>query len=119
MNSTLLIHSFPLFAEGTATPPAGSGFFGAMVMMFMVLIAMYLLLVWPKQSQAKKAQKMIDALKKNDKVMTTSGMIGTIHSIDKEQGEVVLKVDDSNNTKIKFSIGAVYFVFQDKSESEK
>lgn len=50
--------------------------------------------------------------------MTTSGMIGTVHSIDKEQNEIILKVDDSTNTKIKFSLGAIYFVYQDKKEEQ-
>ncbi|MBO7679960.1 MAG: preprotein translocase subunit YajC [Thermoguttaceae bacterium] len=97
-------------AESAApsTPGKPAGAVNAMFMIFMVLIAMYLLFVLPKRSQAKQTQKMIDSLNKNDRVMTNSGIIGLVHSIDKEGGEIVLKVDESNNTKIRFSIGAVY-----------
>lgn len=112
--------SYILFAQETGTNSTGGQIFQFMLMMFMVLIVMYFLFVLPKQSQAKQAQKLIDSLKKNDKVMMSCGMIGTIHSIDKDAGEVVIKADDSNNTKIKFSLGAVYFVFKDeKAEKAK
>ena len=105
-------------AESAApsTPGKPAGAVNMMFMIFMVLIAMYLLFVLPKKSQAKQTQKMIDSLNKNDRVMTNCGIIGLVHSIDKEAGEIVLKVDESNNTKIRFSIGAVYYVFRDKDE---
>ncbi len=116
MTFPTVFYSMSLFAEGAPAPagPQASSPFFLISVMFMMLIAFYLLLVFPKQRQAKKERQMVDSLKKNDKVMTTSGMIGTIHSIDKEEGVVVLKVDETNNTKITFSIAAIYFVFQDK-----
>jgi len=103
-------------AAGSGAAPA-AGPMNLVFMIFMVLIAMYLLFILPKQSQAKQAKKLIDGLNKNDRVMTTSGIIGLIHSIDKEAGEVVLKVDESNNTKIRFSTGAIYYVFRDKDKT--
>lgn len=117
--STLLT----LWAEGEAAAPAAGSSQGNplsfMLVMFMALVAMYLLFILPKQSQAKQARKMIDGLNKNDRVMTTSGIIGIIYSIDKEAGEVVLKVDESNGTKIRFSTGAIYYVFNDKAKDGK
>ncbi|MDO4585861.1 MAG: preprotein translocase subunit YajC [Planctomycetia bacterium] len=107
-----------LFAQDAAANSTGGQVFQFMLMMFMVLVAMYFLFVLPKQSQTKQAQKLINSLKKNDKVMMSCGMIGTIYSIDKDGGEVIIKVDDSNNTKIKFSLGAVYFVFKDEKEKD-
>ena len=106
-------------AENSApATPAKPGAMNVMFMVFMVLIAMYLLFVLPKKSQAKQTQKMIDSLNKNDRVMTNSGIIGLVYSIDKEAGEVVLKVDEANNTKIHFSIGAIYYVFRDKEDKK-
>lgn len=112
------IIDFSLFVEAAkpAAPSTEQNIFSFLMIVSMMLIVMYLLFVLPKKNQEKQARKMVDSLKKNDKVMTTSGMIGTIYSIDKEQNEVVLKVDESNNTKIKFSLGAVYFVFKDKEK---
>ena len=109
-----------LFAEGeapAAQPQAGNPF-GFMIIVVGMLAVMYVFMVLPKQRAEKNAKKMVDSLNKNDKVMTTSGMIGIIYSIDREAGEVVLKVDESNNTKIKFSTGAIYYVFSGEKEKE-
>lgn len=109
-----------LFAQAEG-PPAGSAagsIFPIMLMFFMVLVAMYLLIVLPKQRQNKQVQQLLDSLKKNDKVLLYCGLIGTIFSINKEDGEVILKVDESNNTKLKFSLNAIYMVFPEKDKGE-
>ncbi|MBR4835007.1 MAG: preprotein translocase subunit YajC [Thermoguttaceae bacterium] len=98
-----------LAADAPTQAPAGSGPFTVVLMTFVMLIVLFVLIVLPKRAQDKQARKLIDSLKINDKVMTTAGIIGTIASIDKEGGEVVLRVDDS--TKIRFAIGAIYFVY--------
>ena len=86
--------------------------FQLIMLIFMALVIMYLLVILPKRNQEKQTRKLLDSLKKNDKVMTTSGMIGTIYAIDKQVGEVTLKVDD--NVKIKFSLGAVYCILKEE-----
>lgn len=98
-------------AEAPATAPQGGGAFSAIMMIFFVLIALFILIVLPNKSRDKQAQKLINSLKVNDKVLTTGGIIGSIYSIDKEAGEVVLRVDDTNNVKIKFAVSAIYFVY--------
>lgn len=108
----------PIFAEEAPVAPAGSGPFGFVMMIFVFLIALYLLFVLPTKSRDKQMNKMIDSLKVNDKVLTTSGVIGTVFSIDREAGEVVLRVDDSANVKIHFAISSIYFVY-DKDAAKK
>ena len=92
--------------------------FSFICMIFLFLIAMYLLFILPKRRQEKQMKQLFDSLKKNDKVMTSSGIIALVHSVDKEAGEVVLKVDDSNNTKIRFSIQSSYYVFPEKTDQK-
>ena len=48
---------------------------------------------------------MIQSLKKNDKVRTIGGIIGIV--VDVKDDEVTLKVDESNNTKIKVAASAI------------
>ena len=109
-----------LFADAPTSAPssAGSGPFSFVMMTFAMLIVMWLLFVLPKRSQDKKAQALIDSIKINDKVMTTAGIIGTVTSIDKEGGEIVLRVDDATGAKIRFSLGAIYFVFNKEAAKE-
>jgi preprotein translocase subunit YajC len=61
---------------------------------------LFVLMVWrPAQQDAKKKAAQLAALKKNDRVFTASGIIGTIANISQDGREVTLKVDD--NTKIR------------------
>ena len=53
----------------------------------------------------KQRQQLLDNLKKNDRVMTIGGMIGSVVSTTPE--EVVLKVDESANVKITFVRSAI------------
>lgn len=103
-------------AQKTVQPPAGS-MLQVVLMISVFLIIMWFLFILPKKNQTKQAQKMVESLKKNVRVMTYSGIIGTVYSVDKEQNEVVLKVDD--NTKIRFSLSAIYFVYNDDKEAKE
>jgi preprotein translocase subunit YajC len=58
----------------------------------------------PKKKQ-KQHSNMVKALQKNDKVKTIGGIIGTI--IDVKDDIITLKIDESNNTKIKVIAGAI------------
>lgn len=99
-------------------PSPQQSIFSFLCMIFLFLIAMYLLFILPKRRQEKQMKQLFDSLKKNDKVMTSSGIIALVHSVDKEAGEVVLKVDDSNNTKIRFSIQSIYYIFPEKTDQK-
>ena len=107
-----------LLADAPAPAPTGSGPFTVVMMTFVMLIVMWLLIVLPKKSQDKKAQALIDSIKINDKVMTTAGIIGTVSSIDRDGGEIVLRVDDATGAKIRFALGAVCFVFNKEAAKE-
>ena len=107
-----------LLAEAPAPAPTGSGPFAVVMMTFVMLIVLWFLIVLPKKSQDKQAQKLIDSIKINDKVMTTAGIIGVVTSIDRDGGEIVLRVDDATGAKIRFALGAVCFVFNKEAAKE-
>lgn len=46
-----------------------------------------------RQEQAQKA--LLASLKKNDKVQTIGGILGTVVSVSEKEDEVVIKVDDN------------------------
>lgn len=60
-------------------------------LMFAVL---YFLIIRPQQKRAKEHQSMLGTLKKGDRVVTSSGMFGTIFAIQDDQNKVVLKISD-------------------------
>ena len=111
-----LIDHFTIFAQGEA--PGGDPFPMHMVFLFIgVILVVMWLLGSPRRKEAEQYQKMMDALERNDRVQTVGGIIGTVHQIDKDKNEVVIKVDESSGTKIRFSLHAISMVYpKDKSE---
>jgi preprotein translocase subunit YajC len=84
--------------------PEGSG------MQFMLMIVIffgifYFIALRPRQKEQKKREQLLKSIKKYDKVMTIGGIIGSVMEI--RDDEVILKVDDNTNTRIKFSRSAV------------
>ncbi|HHI87645.1 MAG TPA: preprotein translocase subunit YajC [Candidatus Cloacimonetes bacterium] len=90
-------------AAGEAPQAAqGGGIMGFLPIIIMFVI-LYFLLIRPQQKKQKDMIKMRDELQKNEKVITSGGIIGTIYSI---KGDiVVLKVDD--NVKIEVTKSAI------------
>jgi preprotein translocase subunit YajC len=107
--------SIILFAEAGGVDPAQQGD-GGNGFLFIVFMGIMLMMIWflfmsPQKKQEERLRKMLNSLEKNDRVMTVGGLIGTVHSIDKEQNEIVLKVDEATNTRIRFHLTAVSAVF--------
>jgi preprotein translocase subunit YajC len=65
----------------------------------------------PRKRQQQQKQ-MIMSLKKNDRVQTIGGIFGTVLEV--SETEVVLKIDEANNTKIRVLPSAVSRVVEQK-----
>ena len=94
--------------DGTAPtrqPPKGlfdSGIIWVLLMMFVVI---YFVMMRPQKKKQQQHKQMLENLKKNDRIRTIGGIIGTV--VDVRNDEVVVKVDESSNTKIRFQRSAV------------
>lgn len=101
--------AIPLVFADNAPAANGSGGGLATLLPYVIILGFwgYFLLLRPQQQQEKKRREMIGALKKNDKVMTTSGIYGTVVSVDSDQDRVVLRIDDDRGVKVAFSKAAV------------
>ena len=69
-----------------------------LVMMVIVMGIFYVMLFLPQQRQKKKTQAMLAALKNGDKVVTTSGIYGTVNGLDGDT--VILKIADQVKIRI-------------------
>src|ERR1700739_849153 len=77
----------------------GAGILGSpLVMMIIVMGIFYVILILPQQRQRKKTQAMLQQLKNGDKVVTSSGIYGTVSGIDGET--VILKIADQVKIRI-------------------
>lgn len=81
--------------------------FDSSSLIFIVLMfaVMYLLLFRGPRKKQKQQQQMVKSLQRNDRVRTIGGVIGTV--VDVKDEEITLKVDESNNTKIKIVPSAI------------
>jgi preprotein translocase subunit YajC len=98
--------------EGTQTKPQGPN----MMLWFMLpvlLVYMFFMFRGPKKKQ-QEHNKMVSSLAKNDRVRTIGGIFGTV--LDVRDDEIVLKVDESTNTKVRVSPQAIATVLTDKTE---
>src|SRR5207244_4525161 len=55
----------------------------------------------PMKRQEQERKNLYSTLKKNDKVVTSAGIIGIVASIKENEDEVMLKVDESSNVRLR------------------
>ena len=101
----------PATGQGGTTQPGpafGSSFIWFLLigMVFMIMIASL-----PQRKERKRREAMLGSLKKNDRVQTTGGMLGRIVEI--KGDEVILKVDESTNTRIRFARSAIQTIVKE------
>jgi len=92
-------------ANAAKSQPRG-GFDTQQLLFFgLIFVVMYILLFrWPRKKQ-QDHKRMVQSLEKNDRVRTIGGIIGTV--VDIKDDEITLKIDESNNTKIKVITSAI------------
>ncbi len=74
------------------------------IFLLVIVVVMFLMFREPKRRQ-KQQRKMVQSLRKNDKVRTIGGILGTV--VDIKGDEIVLKIDEANNTKIRVLASAI------------
>tara|TARA_R110002072_G_C7767190_1_gene518846 strand:+ start:184 stop:483 length:300 start_codon:yes stop_codon:yes gene_type:complete len=74
-------------------------------MLILMLGFLYLVVIRPQKKEADAKAKIMDALKKGDYVLTSSGMYGTVVTLKGE--EVTLRVDDQTKAKVRFVKAAI------------
>jgi preprotein translocase subunit YajC len=100
-----MLNAFILFAqqEGDKAPPTGlDALIGNPIILLPVLFAIfYFTIILPQSRRQRKDQEsLMTGLKKNDEVVTTSGIIGIIAHIKETGDEVTLKIDDNARIRV-------------------
>ncbi len=83
-------------------------------LLIFVFVAMILFSFLGQRRDRKKKQAMINAVKKHDRVQTVGGVIGSV--VELKPDTVVLKVDETSNTRITFARSAIQQVLTVSSE---
>ena len=105
-----------MMAAPGADPAAGSASIVPTLITFgLVFVIFYFLIIRPQNKKQKETKKMLESLKKGDKVVSIGGIRGTIQTI--KDDTVVVKVD--TNTKMTFSRSAISNVVEQSRPSKK
>ena len=102
---------------GNAPPPWFEILGSFPMMLLLMFVLFYFFVMGGKRKEERKRQDMLNNLKKGDRVPTIGGILGSV--VEARDQEVLLKVDETTNTKLRFSRSAIHRVLDDeKSESK-
>lgn len=91
--------------------------FTSLLPLLAIGVLFYFMMIRPQSREKAKRQQLLDSLKKNDKVVTIGGILGSIASISPDSDEVTVKVDD--NTRIRFRRSSIQQVVGPESQTDK
>ncbi|MFP8489675.1 preprotein translocase subunit YajC [Gracilimonas sp. Q87] len=100
----------PLFLMGQ--PGDESAGILNLVFLGAIFLVFYFFIIRPQSKRQKEIQKMVDEMKKGDKIVTSSGIIGILDKI--EENEVLVDVD--SGTKIRMLKSAITDVNPNKKD---
>jgi preprotein translocase subunit YajC len=85
-----------------------------------ILLFFVVMMIFMSRSSARQRREQearLAALKKNDKVITSAGILGTVFAIN--DNEVTLKVDETSNTRIRVLKSSIMQVNPDETAQQQ
>ncbi len=103
-----MLHYFTLLM-GQPNQGEGPGLTSNIILFGSIILIFYFMIIRPQQKRTKERQKLIDSMKKGDKVITSGGMYGTISGLD----EKTVLVQIADNVKVKLDRSAIATIISD------
>ena len=95
--------------DASGAAPGPMAMFMPLVVMFLIF---YILVFRPQSKTRKEHEQMLKGLKKNDEVVTTGGMFGTIVNVKPES--ITLRIDD--NVRVEVEPSAIARLVKSKAQ---
>ncbi|MCX8051704.1 MAG: preprotein translocase subunit YajC [Chlorobi bacterium] len=99
----LLLIAAPLFAQTPGAPDPTGQLISTVVMFGLIILVFYFFIIRPQQKRQREMKKMLDELKRGDRVITSAGIHGTVTDIDEKT--VVVQIAD--NVRVRFEKVAI------------
>jgi preprotein translocase subunit YajC len=93
----------------------GPGLMSNVILFGSIILIFYFMIIRPQQKRAKERQKLIESMKKGDKVITSGGMYGTIAGLD----EKTVLVEIADKIKVKLDRSAIATIISDSAPEIK
>ena len=85
----------------------------------LILPLMYFMLILPEKRKRAELASMLDNVKKNDRIVTVGGIVGTVVNAAQGSDEITIRVDENSNTRIHVLRSAISKVLKDEDSSTK
>lgn len=79
-----------------------------------IFVVFYFFIIRPQSKKQKEIQQKVDSMKKGDKIITSSGIIGVLHTIDDDS----VLVEIGSNVKIRMLKSAITDVNPNKPDKK-
>ena len=93
-----MIPLLTLFAQGD---PAQGSMPQWYYLMYALPVLMLIMMFRSNSKQKRDQKNALAAIKKNDRVVTSGGILGVVVTVKENEDEVTLRVDDTSNTRIR------------------
>ena len=116
-----LLHTdlISLATAAGGTERSAPGFMEFIPLMVIIWAVMYFIVIRPQKKQTSEHENMIASLEKHKEVRTVGGIIGKVALVDKDQGHVVLVIDESKSVRMKVSLQSIAAVTESTSSTTK
>jgi preprotein translocase subunit YajC len=90
--------------------------------LLLTMVLFYFLFIRPqaraRAQQEKAREEKLKNLKKNDKVLTIGGIYGVVTHVEPDKNEIVIRVDDTNNTRLRMVRTSIHDVISEEPAAE-
>ncbi|HWE96185.1 MAG TPA: preprotein translocase subunit YajC [Tepidisphaeraceae bacterium] len=114
---TILAQTSAATAPAKTHPPAWYDFAAnPMLPITIGFLILYFFFINSKKKGDRQRQDLLKNLKRGDRIQTIGGILGTV--VETRDNDVLVKVDEGNNTKIKFARSAITRVVTEDDKPE-
>ena len=98
-----------LLAQNNTTSTEGPSWVIQFLPLIVIFALFYFLLILPAQRRERRhRENVLNALKKGDKVLTNSGIIGVVANVAADKDEVTLKLEEGKLRVLKSTISKIF-----------
>jgi preprotein translocase subunit YajC len=103
-----------MLAQADAAPKGQPPQWTSFVPLILLMVVFWFVLIRPQQKKAKEHAKMLTKIKSGDRVVTSSGIIGTVVNVK----DKAVTVRTAGDTKLEFTKGAIAEIVEGSESAE-
>ena len=109
-----MLHYFTLLM-GQPNQGEGPGLMSNIILFGSIILIFYFMIIRPQQKRTKERQKLIESMKKGDKVITSGGLYGIVAGLD----EKTVLVEIADKVKVKLDRSSIATIISESAPEIK